>query len=404
MPFRKIINDPVYGFITLDDPLIYSIISHPWYQRLRRINQMALSHLVYPGAVHSRLHHSLGAYHLMTQAIFELKAKGVEITPAEEQAAKIGILLHDIGHGPFSHALESIVIESLDHEALSLLIMEKLNQESDGKLSMAIDIFKGTYHKKFLHQLISGQLDVDRMDYLARDSFFTGVSEGTIGYDRILKMLTVHEGELMVEEKAIYSIEEFLVSRRLMYWQVYLHKTVISAEMMLVKIFERARWLQQHGDKEVVLDDTLSLFLFNLLEGSLKNHLNLFCQLDDTDVISAIKAWSLHKDKILSLLCIGVLNRKLFKLKLQAEPIPAEIYAQKKVEIGQLMKISEEDTSFLVFTGKAENSLYNPYDERINILFRDGTIKDISLVDNALIHQNLSQPVKKFYICYYRGE
>ncbi|MGL6269362.1 MAG: HD domain-containing protein [Chitinophagaceae bacterium] len=404
MSFRKIINDPVYGFITLDDPLIYSIISHPWYQRLRRINQMALSHLVYPGAVHSRLHHSLGAYHLMTLAIFELRSKGVEISPAEEQAAKIGILLHDIGHGPFSHALESIVIESLDHEALSLLIMEKMNQESDGKLSMAIDIFKGTYPKKFLHQLISGQLDVDRMDYLARDSFFTGVSEGTIGYDRILKMLTVHEGELMVEEKAIYSIEEFLVSRRLMYWQVYLHKTVISAEMMLVKIFERARWLQQHGNKEVVLEDTLSLFLFNLPEGSLKNHLNLFCQLDDTDVISAIKAWSLHKDKILSLLCMGVLNRKLFKLKLQADPIPAELYAQKKAEIGQLLKISAEDASFLVFTGKAENSLYNPYDERINILFRDGTIKDISLVDNALIHQNLSQPVKKFYICYYRGE
>ncbi len=404
MSFRKIINDPVYGFITLDDPLIYSIISHPWYQRLRRINQMALSHLVYPGAVHSRLHHSLGAYHLMTQAIFELKSKGVEITPAEEQAAKIGILLHDIGHGPFSHALESIVIESLDHEALSLLIMEKLNQETNGKLSMAIDIFKGTYHKKFLHQLISGQLDVDRMDYLARDSFFTGVSEGTIGYDRILKMLTVHKGDLMVEEKAIYSIEEFLVSRRLMYWQVYLHKTVISAEMMLVKIFERARWLQQEGNKEVVLDDTLSLFLFNLLEGSLKNHLNLFCQLDDTDVISAIKAWSLHKDKILSLLCLSVLNRKLFKLKLQAEPIEAGIYAQKKAEISQLMKISEEDASFLVFIGEAENSLYNPYNERINILFRDGTIKDISLVDNALIHQNLSQPVKKFYICYYRGE
>lgn len=404
MSFRKIINDPVYGFITLDDPLIYSIISHPWYQRLRRINQMALSHLVYPGAVHSRLHHSLGAYHLMTQAIFELKAKGIEITPAEEQAAKIGILLHDIGHGPFSHALESIVIESLDHEALSLLIMEKMNQESNGKLSMAIDIFKGTYPKKFLHQLISGQLDVDRMDYLARDSFFTGVSEGTIGYDRILKMLTVHQGDLMVEEKAIYSIEEFLVSRRLMYWQVYLHKTVISAEMMLVKIFERARWLQQEGNKEVVLDDTLSLFLFNLLEGSLKNHLNLFCQLDDTDVISAIKAWSLHKDKILSLLCLSVLNRKLFKLKLQAEPISSVIYAQKKAEISQLIKISEEDASFLVFTGEAENSLYNPYNERINILFRDGTIKDISLVDNALIHQNLSQPVKKFYICYYRGE
>jgi uncharacterized protein len=385
MAFRKIINDPVYGFITLDDPLIYRIISHPWYQRLRRINQMALSHLVYPGAVHSRLHHSLGAYHLMTQALFELKAKGVDITPAEEQGAKIGILLHDIGHGPFSHALESIVIESIDHEALSLLIMEKLNQETNGLLDMAIAIFKGTYHKKFLHQLISGQLDVDRMDYLARDSFFTGVSEGTIGYDRILKMLTVHNGELMVEEKAIYSIEEFLVSRRLMYWQVYLHKTVLSAEMMLVKIFERARRLLLQGDTEVVLQDTLSLFLFN-------------------HVIAAIKSWCNHPDKILSLLCLSVLNRKLFKLKLQADPIPRKLYEEKILEVRSKMLIHETDASFLVFTGEAENSLYNPYDERINILFRDGTIKDISQVDNALIHQNLSQPVKKFYLCYYQSE
>jgi len=404
MSFRKIINDPVYGFITLDDPLIYDIISHPWYQRLRRIKQLALSHLVYPGAVHSRLHHSLGAYHLMTQALFELKAKGVEITVAEEQAAKIAILLHDIGHGPFSHALEKIVIQSLDHEALSLLIMEKLNQEKNGQLDMAISIFKGIYPKKFLHQLISGQLDVDRMDYLARDSFFTGVSEGTIGYDRILKMLTVHNGELMVEEKGIYSIEEFLVSRRLMYWQVYLHKTVLCTEMTLVRILERARWLQEHGDKQVVLHDTLSLFLFNQLEGHLKNHLDLFCQLDDTDVISAIKAWSKHNDHVLAILCLSVLNRRLFKLRLQAEPIAKEVYTRKIEEICSQLAISKEDASFLVFTGEAENSLYNPYDERINIIFRDGTIKDISLVDNALIHQNLSQPVKKFYLCFYRGE
>jgi hypothetical protein len=282
--------------------------------------------------------------------------------------------------------------------------MEKLNQETNGKLDMAISIFKGSYPKKFLHQLISGQLDVDRMDYLARDSFFTGVSEGTIGYDRILKMLIVHNGELMVEEKGIYSIEEFLVSRRLMYWQVYLHKTVLCAEMTLVRILERARWLQHHGNKEVVLSDTLSLFLFNQLEGPVASHLDLFCQLDDTDVISAIKAWSRHEDKILSLLCLSVLNRKLFKLKLQAEPIPEAIYTLKKQEICRQLNISEEDASFLVFTGEAENSLYNPYNEKINILFRDGTIKDISLVDNALIHQNLSQPVKKFYICFYRGE
>jgi uncharacterized protein len=300
--------------------------------------------------------------------------------------------------------ISAMGLSRMPWKALSLLIMEKLNQETNGRLDMAISIFKGSYPKKFLHQLISGQLDVDRMDYLARDSFFTGVSEGTIGYDRILKMLIVHNGELMVEEKGIYSIEEFLVSRRLMYWQVYLHKTVLCAEMTLVRILERARWLQNHGNKEVVLSDTLSLFLFNQLEGPVANHLDLFCQLDDTDVISAIKAWSRHEDKILSLLCLSVLNRKLFKLKLQAEPIPVETYTLKKQEICRQLNITEEDASFLVFTGEAENSLYNPYNEKINILFRDGTIKDISLVDNALIHQNLSQPVKKFYICFYRGE
>jgi hypothetical protein len=403
MPFRKIINDPVHGFITFDDPLIFQIISHPWYQRLRRINQMALSHLVYPGAMHSRLHHSLGAYHLMSLALQELKGKGVDITIEEEQAAKIGILLHDIGHGPFSHALESIVIPNVHHEDISLMIMQELNATFGGKLDMAISVFKGIYHKKFLHQLISGQLDVDRMDYLARDSFFTGVIEGTIGYDRILKMLTVHEGSLMVEEKAIYSIEKFLVSRRLMYWQVYLHKTVISAEKMLVKIFERARWLKQHGDHAVVPDDILGSFLFNDPEGNIGQHLALFCQLDDTDVITAIKRWSRHPDKILSILCQAILNRVLFKLRLQNEPVSEKTVKEKRQELMHALQIGPEDVSFLAFTGQAQNSLYNPDDERINILFRDGTVRDISQVDNALIHNALAQPVKKFYICFYPG-
>jgi HD superfamily phosphohydrolase len=404
MQFRKIINDPVYGFITIDDQLIYNIISHPWYQRLRRIKQMALSHLVYPGAVHTRLHHSLGAYHLMTLAIYELKSKGVQISAVEERGAKIAILLHDIGHGPFSHALESVLIEHMDHEELSVMIMDKLNQEFNGALDTAILIFNGTYPKKFLHQLVSGQLDVDRMDYLTRDSFFTGVSEGVIGYDRILKMLTVHEGELMVEEKGIYSIEEFLVSRRLMYWQVYLHKTVLCSEMMLVKVFERARWLAQRGDPSVILGDTLSRFLFNLIVGPVRENLDLFCQLDDTDVTAAVKNWSRHPDPILSMLCQAVLNRNLFKLRLQAEPIDPVVVEDKKRAIKNELEVSAEDLNFLVFTGEAENSLYSFNDERINILFKDGTVKDISLVDNALIHQNLTLPVKKFYICYYKPE
>lgn len=404
MGFRKFINDPVHGFITINDPLIFEIISHPWVQRLRRINQMAMSYLVYPGAVHSRFHHALGAYHLMGNALHELKQKGISISEEEEQAAKIAILLHDVGHGPFSHALESILVKDLEHEAISLMIMHALNEQFNGKLTMAIEIFNGSYSKKFLHQLISGQLDVDRMDYLTRDSFFSGVIEGSIGCDRILKMLTVHEGSLMVEEKGIYSIENFLVARRLMYWQVYQHKTVLSAEMTLVKILERAIWLFNNGDKEISALNGLGNLLFNR-KSQFDNHfLEMFCGLDDSDVMSEIKRWKSHKDPVIALLADAILNRNLLKLRMQNEPISAEEINDKKTEIALALDLKPEDANFLVFTGIAENSLYNLNDEKINILYKDGSVRDISKVDAPLIHQNLSQPVKKFYISFYKTQ
>ena len=400
---RKIINDPVYGFITIDHPLILDIIAHPYYQRLRRIYQMAFAHLVYPGAVHSRLHHSLGAYHLMCNALSELKNKGIEITHEEELGAKVAILLHDIGHGPYSHTLEKELINDVHHEAISLLIMKVLNKEFNGQLQTAIEIFTNRYPKKFLYQLIAGQVDVDRMDYLTRDSFFTGVSEGVIGYDRIIKMLTVHNGQLMVEEKAIYSIEKFLVSRRLMYWQVYLHKTVLSAEMMLVKIIQRAKELIKKGVKTEAATSALNYFLQNpSTDHKTQEHLDTFCRLDDFDIMSTVKNWMDHPDKILSTLCRGLVDRKLYKVKLQADPFDKSLVNEKKKELMQRFGISNEEADYFVFTGEAINTTYNPEDERINILFKDGSVKDISKVDNALIHQHLATPVKKQYICYLR--
>ncbi len=400
---RKIINDPVYGFITIDHPLILDIIAHPYYQRLRRIYQMAFAHLVYPGAVHSRLHHLLGAYHLMCNALSELKNKGIEITHEEELGAKVAILLHDIGHGPYSHTLEKELINDVHHEAISLLIMKVLNKEFNGQLQTAIDIFTNSYPKKFLYQLIAGQVDVDRMDYLTRDSFFTGVSEGVIGYDRIIKMLTVHNGQLMVEEKAIYSIEKFLVSRRLMYWQVYLHKTVLSAEMMLVKIIQRAKELITKGIKTEAATSALNYFLQNpSTDHKTQEHLDTFCRLDDFDVMSTVKNWMDHPDKILSTLCSGLVDRKLYKVKLQADLFDNSLVNEKKKELMQRFGISNEEAHYFVFTGEAINTTYNPEDERINILFKDGSVKDISKVDNALIHQHLASPVKKQYICYLR--
>jgi HD superfamily phosphohydrolase len=364
---------------------------------------MAFASLVYPGAVHTRLHHSLGAYHLMGLAFNELRNKGVEITKAEETGARIAILLHDIGHGPYSHALEKKLIRDIHHEDISSLILQLLNEQFNGELKTAIEIFNGTYHKLFLHQLVSGQLDVDRMDYLTRDSFFTGVIEGSVGYDRILKMLTVHNGELMIEEKAIYTVEKFLVSRRLMYWQVYLHKAVMAAEKMLVKIIERAQELIAAGIEVRAASDHLDFFLKeHRPDGNFIRHLEKFTQLDDTDVMCTIKNWCGHFDKILSMLCRGLVERKLLKVRFQTEPFEPLIVSTYTSDVAKKLGISDQEAAYFVFTGEAVNTTYNPYDEHIRILFKDGTVSDISKVDNALIHQQVSSPVKKYYLCYLR--
>ncbi|SFP74386.1 HD domain-containing protein [Parafilimonas terrae] len=392
---RKIINDPIYGFITIDDPLLFDVINHPWYQRLRRIYQMALAQMVYPGAVHSRLHHSLGAYHLICLAINELKQKGIDISYEEEIAAKSAILLHDIGHGPFSHALEHILVPGVHHEMIGFRIMQKLNDELNGRLTTAIGIFTNKYPKQFLHQLISGQLDVDRMDYLTRDSFFTGVSEGVIGYDRILKMLAVHDGQLMVEEKGTYSVEKFLVARRQMYWQVYLHKTVLAAEKMIVKIIERAREI---FDDSLKLNSTLDYFFKGFSEMN-DEALEKFCLIDDYDVMFAVKKWSSHTDKVLSTLCSNLLNRKLYKCRLQTQAFDVSEIEEKRKQMAAKMNISVHEAGYFVFTGEAMNTTYRLQDEQINILSKNGNVKDISQVDDPLIHKTLSMPVKKFYIC-----
>lgn len=400
---RKMINDPVHGFITINDPLIFAIFNHPFFQRLRRIQQMALAQLVYPGAVHTRLHHSLGAYQLMCNAVNELKDKGIEITQDEAQAVKAAILMHDIGHGPYSHALENVLIKGVHHEELSLLIMQKLNADSNpslnGKLELAIKIFTNQYPKTFLHQLISGQLDVDRLDYLSRDSFFTGVSEGVIGYERILKMLNVKDNLLLVEEKGINSVEKFLVSRRLMYWQVYRHKTVIAAENMLVKIIERAKQLVQSGDSSISVGGILDYFLSNEFTALEQIDISAYCQLDDTDILFAIKKWQAHPDPILSLLCNRLLNRKIYKCRLQAEPI-SEIALKEALEATKnRFNVDDEAAAFLCFKGETSNTLYKNDSENIHILLKKGEISTISEVQNALIVESLSTPVKKFYIC-----
>ena len=400
---RKIINDPVHGFITINDPVIFDLIAHPYYQRLRRIQQMALAQLVYPGAVHTRLHHSLGAYHLMCIAIAELKDKGIEITNEEAQAAKAAILLHDIGHGPFSHALENVLLKGVSHEDLSLLIMQKLNEGEGenlkGKLDLAIQIFTNQYPKKFLHQLISGQLDVDRLDYLSRDSFFTGVSEGVVGYERILKMLTVHNNELVVEEKGINSVEKFLLSRRLMYWQVYQHKTVVASENMLVKIVERAQYLYQQNDQGVKISEVLDYFLGEFSGKLSEINLSFYCQLDDTDILFAIKKWQHHSDPVLSLLCKRLMIRKGYKCTMQSNAISKDQWETAFAQTKAAFPMNDTDLSYLCFKGTASNTLYKEDVETIKILLKTGEVSSISKIQDAIINESLSAPVKKFYIC-----
>ena len=400
---RKIINDPVHGFITINDPLIFEIISHPFYQRLRRIQQMALAQMVYPGAVHTRLHHSLGAYHLMTIAINELKEKGIVITEEEALAAKAAILLHDIGHGPYSHALENVLLKGIHHEEISLRIMDALNEDANpklkGQLTLAIQIFRNQYPKKFLHQLISGQLDVDRLDYLSRDSFFTGVSEGVVGYERILKMLTVCDNELVVEEKGINSVEKFLLSRRLMYWQVYRHKTVVASENMLIKIIERAQYLFQQNNDSVKTNALLDTFLAHPNISINELDLNAYCNLDDTDILHAIKQWQNNTDPVLSILCKGLLNRKCFKCQIQSEPITEVQWDKAIAKTAERFPFNKEDLAYLCFQGTVSNTLYKNDNETIKVLLKSGEICNISAIQNAIIIESLSAPVKKFYIC-----
>ena len=406
---NKIINDPVYGFIHIPFPLIFDLIEHPYFQRLRRIRQLGLTHLVYPGAQHTRFQHCLGALNLMNSAIQVLKIKNVKITKEEAEAVSAGILLHDIGHGPFSHALEQSLMEHIPHEELSLLFMEALNSELNGKLDMTLQIFRDEYPKKFLYQLISGQLDMDRLDYLRRDSFFTGVTEGTVGSERIIKMINVVNDKLVVEVKGIYSIEKFLISRRFMFWQVYLHKTVLSAEFLLVKILKRARELSLKG---VSLFGTPALHFFLSRgidhEAVFKSHpdyspaliLENFSQLDDNDIITSVKMWANHEDKVLSELCRRMVNRNLFRMELQGNPFqPGKIKTIKKKAAIQY-EISLSDASYFVFPAELENHAYDPGDQSIQILYKDGTLREIGEASDLLSTTILSKTVKKYGLCY----
>lgn len=397
----KILNDPIYGFITIPNALIYDLIEHPYFQRLRRISQMGLSYLVYPGAHHTRFHHALGSMYLMQKAIQILTFKGVEISEDEKNALYIAILLHDIGHGPFSHALEESIVTGVNHETISLKFMEALNKEFKGKLSLAITIFKGNYHRKFLHQLISSQLDMDRLDYLKRDSFYTGVAEGNINAERILTMLNVVDDNIVIEEKGIYSIEKFIVARRLMYWQVYLHKTGLVAEKVLEKVLKRAKELVSKG-KELPGSKAFQYFLKqNINENEFTDEtLKTFAKLDDFDVLSAIKEWISYDDEILSKLSKNLINRQLPKIIIKNEPFSSEELKIITDEAKKILKISEDKLDYFVYQGKISNQAYDTTKNNIQILYKNKTIKDITQASDHLNIQALSSPVYKYYVCY----
>jgi hypothetical protein len=403
---RKIFNDPVYGFISVPNPLIYDLIEHPYFQRLRRIKQLGLTHLVYPGAMHTRFQHSMGALFLMEHALRTLKEKGILISDEEMTATYIAILLHDLGHGPFSHTLEGILIEELTHEEITNYLLEKLNVEFEGKLSLAINIYRNTYSRKIFKQLVSSQLDMDRLDYLRRDSFFTGVSEGVIGTDRLIKMLNVVDDQIVVEEKGIYSVEKFLVSRRIMYWQVYLHKTVIVAENLLINIIKRAKYLLQEGH-DVFASPALHFLLKEKANKKLflKNaeYANRFVELDDFDILSAIKVWAKHPDKTLSMLSKMLIDRKLPKISIQKKKYNLSELEEIKTKISLAFNISKAESEYFVVTGNVSNMAYNQEYNEIFIASKSGKLTDIASASDNFNIRSLSEPVKKYFLFYPKG-
>jgi HD superfamily phosphohydrolase len=400
---HKIFNDPIYGFISVPDELTFQLLEHPWFQRLRRIKQLGLTNLVYPGALHTRFHHAMGAMHLMREALEVLRSKGHEITKEEAQAATIAILLHDIGHGPFSHALEHSIVNNVTHEDLSAIFMERLNRQFRGKLDLAIRIFKGKYKRKFFHQLVSSQLDMDRLDYLLRDSFYTGVSEGVVSSERIIKMLNVKNDQLVVESKGIYSVEKFIISRRLMYWQVYLHKTVLSAENLLVMILKRAKELAGK-EEELFATPALRTFLYSKFSKKDfiqdKKLLDTFARLDDNDIMTSVKVWTDHPDRILSLLCSQLVHRRLFRVELQEKPFEKKYIRRIREKVMKAYGIGEKKAGYFVFTDEVSNEIYNAENIRINILFKDGTQMDVARASDQLNAKVLSRTIKKYFLCY----
>ena len=402
---RKIINDPVFGFINIPKGLLYDLVCHPLLQRLTRIRQLGLSSVVYPGAQHTRFQHSLGAYYLMTEAIQHLTAKGNFIFDSEAEAVKAAILMHDIGHGPFSHVLEDTIVRGVSHEDISLLLMERINHEMNGQLTLAIQIFKDEYPKRFLHQLVSGQLDMDRLDYLRRDSFYTGVTEGNIGSARIIKMLDVKDDHLVVESKGIYSIENFLMARRLMYWQVYLHKASVTYERMLIAALLRAKELASQGE-ELFASPALRFFLYNDINRNRfyadPECIENYIRLDDNDIWTSLKVWCSHRDKVLSTLSTDMVNRRLFKVEISSEPVTETRIQDLLEQIGESLHVTPAEASYFISTPGIEKNMYNPADDSIDILYKDGTIKNIAEASDMLNISLLSKKVKKYYLCYLR--
>lgn len=397
----KILNDPIYGFITIPSQLIFNLIEHPYFQRLRRISQMGLSYLVYPGAHHTRFHHALGCVHLMQKAVRVLRYKGVKISQIEEEALQIAILLHDIGHGPFSHAMEHSIVEGIDHESISLLFMEEMNRDFNQSLTLALEIFRGTYKKKFLNQLVSSQMDMDRLDYLKRDSFYTGAAEGNINSERLITMLHVVGDQLVVEEKGIYSVEKFLVSRRLMYWQVYLHKTSLVAEQLLIRVLKRAKELIGQGVK-LPASKALRFFLENKVtrEDFDRQTLATFARLDDYDIVMAMKEWMACEDFVLSQLCSMIINRDLLRVKIRKKRPAPEKMNQRLQKVQETYQLSQAEARYFVFSGVISNLAYKGAMDSIEILHKNGKLSDVARISDQLNLKALSKTVVKYYICY----